>query len=73
MGLAGAENPWQISGFSLVKTKEPRKGRTGHSYRICFLNSFQFGDFLAGALYREFREVMRILTTSLGKTHRNPS
>ena len=29
--------------------------------------------FLAGALYREFREFMRILTTFLGKTHRNPS
>ena len=29
--------------------------------------------FLAGALYREFREVMRILTTFFGKTHRNPS
>ena len=25
------------------------------------------GDFLAGALYREFREFMRILTTFLGK------
>ena len=29
--------------------------------------------FLAGALYREFREFMRTLTTFLGKTHRNPS
>ena len=29
--------------------------------------------FLAGALYREIREFMRILTTFLGKTHRNPS
>ena len=29
--------------------------------------------FLAGALYREFREFMRILTTFLGKIHRNPS
>ena len=29
--------------------------------------------FLAGALYRDFREVMRILTTFLGKTHKNPS
>ena len=29
--------------------------------------------FLAGALYREFREFMRILTNFLGKTHRNPS
>ena len=29
--------------------------------------------FLVGALYREFREVMRILTTFLGKAHRNPS
>ena len=29
--------------------------------------------FLAGALYREFREFMRILTAFLGKTHRNPS
>ena len=32
-----------------------------------------FGDFLAGALYREFREFMRILTNFLGKAHRNPS
>ena len=31
------------------------------------------GDFLAGALYREFRKFMRIMTTFLGKTHRNPS
>ena len=31
------------------------------------------GPFLAGALYREFLEFMRILTTFLGKTHRNPS
>ena len=30
-------------------------------------------NFIAGALYREFREFMRILTTFLGKTHRNPS
>ena len=29
--------------------------------------------FIAGALYREFRELMRILTTFLEKTHRNPS
>ena len=30
--------------------------------------------FFAGALlYREFRDLMRILTTFLGKTHRNPS
>ena len=28
---------------------------------------------LAGALYRELREVMRILTIFLEKTHRNPS
>ena len=28
--------------------------------------------FLAGALYREFREFVRILTPFLGKTHRNP-
>ena len=33
----------------------------------------QLETFLAGALYREFRESMRILTTFLGKTHRNPS
>ena len=35
--------------------------------------SKQLETFLAGALYREFREFMRILTTFLGKTYRNPS
>ena len=39
----------------------------------CILVLFKIGDFLAGALYREFRDFMRILTTFLGKTHKNPS
>ena len=38
-----------------------------------FFDGRQLETFLAGALYREFREFRRILTNFLGKTHRNPS
>ena len=53
-----AESAW--------KCLMPRKPKNQETY-ICV------GDFLAGALYREFREFMRILPTFLGKTHKNPS
>ena len=40
---------------------------------LTFADLFQSETFLAGALYRQFREFMRILTTFHGKTPRNPS
>ena len=54
---------------SLISSQE----RQVSLLRSLLSGAWHLETFSAGALYREFREFMRILTTFLGKPHRNPS
>ena len=70
--------PWPATGTvkpEFSKAAETARGRktSTKKYLGKLFEHLQLETFLVGALYRDFREYMRILTAFLGKTHRNPS